>query len=101
MSVIVVRLVNGEELMGQLGDETDTTIQLSKVAVIQMMPSQSGLNVGLFPFAPYSEDEKFTFKKEHVVTTFTAGLEILNNYNQIYGSGIQIAGSKVQSILKP
>lgn len=92
MTIKVIRLVNGEELIGKYS-EAPTHVTLDKVGVVQMIPTQKGVNIGLFPFAPYAEEDSFEFSHDHIVTTFTPATDLLNNYNQMFGSGIQIAGA--------
>lgn len=92
MNIKVIRLLNGEELIGKYS-ESPTHATLEKVGIVQMIPTQKGVNIGLFPFAPYAEEETFEFSHEHIVTSFTPGTDLLNNYNRMFGSGIQIAGA--------
>ena len=92
MNIKVIRLVNGEELIGKYS-ESPTHVELENVGVVQMIPTQTGVNIGLFPFAPYAEEETFEFSHEHIVTSFTPSTDLLNNYNRMFGSGIQIAGA--------
>lgn len=91
MEIKVIRLVNGEEIIGDWVSGADNSYTLRKPAIVQMMPTQTGVNIGLFPFAPYAEETTFEFRRDHVVTTFTPDTDLLNNYNQMFGSGIQIA----------
>ena len=60
-----------------------------------MMPGQmSGqVGLGLMPFLPYADEKKFNFNREHVMVEFEPGVDMLNNYNRMFGSGIQIAKS--------
>ena len=89
----VIRLINGEELIGECKDEGPIGIELSKVGIVQMIPTQKGVNIGLYPFAPYAKEEDFIFKQDHILTTFTPDVDLLNNYNKMFGSGIQIASA--------
>ena len=91
---LVIRLMNGEELIGKLKSTTTAdNIVLADVASVQMMPSQKGLSVGLFPFAPYAETNEFMFDARHIVTYFKPSTDLLNNYNQMYGSGLVVANA--------
>lgn len=97
MSVRVIRLVNGEELIGELElvkkSDHHNDYKLSKVGVVSLVPTQTGVGISLYPFAPYSDDDSFIFRYEHVVTSFSPSVDLLNNYNKMFGSGIQIASA--------
>lgn len=91
-NVKIVRMMNGEELIGELVNDNATSFKLRNVAVVHMMPTQSGgMNIGLLPFAPYAEEREFIFDTNHRTTTFTPGVDLLNNYNRMYGSGLVVA----------
>lgn len=93
-NVKIVRLMNGEELMGELTNDNATYFKLKNVAFVQVMPSQSGnFTIGLLPFAPYAEETEFSFDTNHRTTMFSPNVELLNNYNRIYGSGLVVAKS--------
>ena len=100
MSYIMgIQLVNGTDLIGSitgLDDHTDF-ITIEDPAQVAMMPSQGGapnsMSIGLLPWIPFSEESKFKIKKDKIVTSFTPSVDLINNYNRIFGSGIQIASS--------
>jgi len=78
--------------MGELTTDNATFFKLKNVAIVQMMPTQSGnVTLGLIPFAPYAQEDEFAFDTAHRTTTFTPNTELLNNYNRIYGSGLVVA----------
>lgn len=90
MSITCYKLMSGEELVGN--DEGPNTI--SDPAIVMMMPSQDGsgrFSVGLIPFLPYAEDKTFTLNPNAIITKFAPSVEMINNYNRLFGSGIQIA----------
>jgi len=96
MSIKIIKLVTGEELIGELvnvnpGSDGDFIYEIKEVAIVQMVPTQTGLGLSLFPFAPYTEDRSHFFSTKHIIITMDPGVELINNYNKMYGSGIQIA----------
>ena len=98
--IMGVQLVNGTDLIGTidgLDDKRDHSIVIEDPAQVAMMPSQGGapnsMSIGLLPWIPFSEESKFKIKKDKIVTTFTPSFYMINNYNRIFGSGIQIASS--------
>lgn len=91
MSVVCLKLVTGEEL---ICDQVDSS-KFKNIATIIMVPGQSGQQVGLglAPFMPYLDEDTVTIDASKIVTSGTPSREMLNNYNRIYGSGIEIASS--------
>lgn len=91
-NIICLKLTTGDEIMGKLIQEGTAELRLSDVAGIMMMPSASGqMNLGLMPFLPYSDLKAFSFKMEHIMVRHAPSVDLLNNYNRMFGSGIQIA----------
>lgn len=91
-NIKIIRMMNGEELIGEITTDNHTFFKLKNVAIVQMMPTQSGnVTVGLIPFAPYAEEREFAFDTAHRTCTFTPNTELLNSYNRIYGSGLVLA----------
>lgn len=91
--VVCLKLTSGEEVIGKFHNETGVTIDLNDVASIVMMPGgrDGQVGLGLMPFLPYAEDKAFPFNKSFVMVEFEPGVDMLNNYNRMFGSGIQIA----------
>lgn len=84
--------MNGEELIGELTQDNATFFKLKNVAVVHMVPNAQGnMSIGLIPFAPYAEEKEFAFDTAHRTSTFTPGMDLLNNYNRLYGSGLVVA----------
>jgi hypothetical protein len=98
--IMGVQLVNGTDLIGSitgLNDDSAHAISIEDPAQVAMMPSQGGasnsMSIGLLPWIPYSEESKFIIQKDKIVTSFTPSVDLINNYNRIFGSGIQITSS--------
>jgi hypothetical protein len=98
MSLYIVRLVTGEDLIGELDitkskDHEHKYYKMTNVGIVQLVPTKDGVGVSLYPYAPYAEQSEFTFKEEHVMTTYKPSVDLHNNYSRMFGSGIQIATS--------
>lgn len=93
--IVCLKLLSGEEVAGKFFDENANTITLKDVASIVMMPgaTQGQVGLGLMPFLPYAEDKKYAINKQHIMVQFDPNIDMLNNYNRMFGSGIQIAKS--------
>jgi hypothetical protein len=98
MSIKIIKLVTGEELIGELinshhNQNGDVDYEIKDVAIVQMIPTQTGLGLSLFPFAPYTEDKTHIFRGRHIIIAMDPGVDLINNYNKMFGSGIQIASA--------
>lgn len=87
--VVCLKLMTGEELIGQdMGDN-----QYKDMAAIMMVPGSQNdgqVGLGLMPFLPYSDDESFVINENAIIIKHTPSIDMINNYNRIYGSGIQV-----------
>lgn len=91
--IICFKLINGEELIGTRVQDNDCALK-DAAAVMTMPNHQTGqLNIGLAPFLPYSDDKVYEFTKESIIVRFTPNMDLINNYNRMFGAGIQIASS--------
>jgi len=74
-------------------DDFNLTIK-SPVQVISIPPqsSQETGGIGFAPYLPYSEefDVGITIKQEDVFCITTPVTDLVNQYNKMFGSGIQI-----------
>jgi hypothetical protein len=86
------RFVGGEDVLAELENETDTTITVSKPAIILTIPQQNGtMNVQMLPWTQFSEEKSFVVSKTHLYFKTKPVIDLVNNYNRMFGSGIQIA----------
>ena len=89
--VVCLKLTTGEEII--CSEVQDGFYE--NIASIIMVPGQTGQQVGLglAPFMPYIEETRVQIEDTKVICKGTPTKEMLNNYNRIYGSGIQIAST--------
>ncbi|NDG30473.1 hypothetical protein EB118_10435 [bacterium] len=94
MNIIMgIQLINGSDLIGTIEKQPGYYV-IKDPAQVAVMPSQTGtMSVGLMPWIPYSENKEFTIKSEMVVTEFTPAVDLINRYNSMFGSGIQITSA--------
>jgi len=88
------QLMNGQDLIGEVVSEDAIEVVMRNPAAIHLVPSQSGgssFGIALMPYAPYAEFNKITILKDKVSIKFEATVELRNNYNKMFGSGIEIA----------
>ena len=87
MNIKVVRLVSGEELIGDW-DSTRTIIN-NPVVMVPIAKDQLGFQ----PWIPYSKDEDVQLKEQHIMTVLTPDKKLQNEYNKVYGSGLILPDS--------
>ena len=84
MNVKIVKLINGEELIGEY-DEKTTTI---KNPVVMIPVNQE--KIAFQPWVPYSEDKEFKLKESMILVIADPSNLITNEFNRVYGSGIVV-----------
>lgn len=91
--VKIIRLMNGEEIIGSMS-QTGDTVSVTDPVIIQMIPNGEGqVGLAMIPFAPYAEEDTFIFSWAHIVTAYTPSKDLYNQYNRKFGSGLQLATS--------
>ena len=97
MTIKLLTLKTNHTIMGKVTEElTEVTIK-EPVQVVQV-PPRSQNDPGSIAFSPFLEYAKefkdgFKIKKDDILITSTPVVELENQYNQIFGSGITIASS--------
>ena len=82
VDVRIVKLLNGEELIGMFDEETH------KIKNPVVMIPVNNEKIAFSPWMPYSEDKEFTLKEEQISVIATPSKTITNEYNRAFGSGI-------------
>ena len=87
MNILYVKLSTGEELASQI-EEKESSYELKNP--VRLLLSPQGIQV--VSFLPLcKEDSVISISKSHVMFTAPLDLEILNAYNQQFGTGIVLA----------
>ena len=85
MNIKVIRLVSGEELIGDWNEETN--IITNPVIMVPVSKAQLGFS----PWIPYVEEEEdVQLKEQHIMTVLIPDKKLQNEYNKVYGSGLII-----------
>ena len=93
MSVKIIRLNSGEEVIGNIEiDEKYCTIK--KPCII--IPTGQG-QIGLMPWLAYGEvgEEGVQVKESFVAFTFEPSAQLRNEYSQVFGSGLVVPENEV------
>jgi hypothetical protein len=89
-SIAVFKIVSGEELIGDVFNIYGDHYEVKNPAVVIMQRTESGMGVALMPYLPYC-DGAVKFYKSAVVAEGEPSQNMVNEYNRIYGAGIQVA----------
>ena len=81
-NIKILRLITGEDIIGNIIDETGENIQISKSFAILPMQAQPGKPVQLVltPWQPYTSDKELRLNKSKVITMSTPKDDILKSY---------------------
>ena len=109
LPVRLVKLVTGELALGKFDAETDT---LKDVAILQIVPTQQGVQMMMLPYGyPFEQDFEGVISARHFLYEYkrlpddleTKYFEACTNLT-LSGSGLHLAGTnpagKVSSIIK-
>jgi hypothetical protein len=98
MVIIVLKLITGEEVLGEVQSQSETEWVLENPVGIAVVRGQNGQpNVGFAPFpihAPQKPGSVVALAKKHVIYSYVPAEDFITNYNQIFGSGIVLPPSK-------
>ena len=87
MNIKVIRIVSGEELIGDWNEEKNTLT--NPVIMVPVAKDQLGFS----PWIQYVEEEEVLLKEQHIVTILTPDNKLQNEYNRVYGSGLIVPGA--------
>lgn len=92
MSIKIIKLVTGEELLSKVlptkGSLLDDVLIMENPVRIVVMPNKidpKTPNIGFAPWAEFSDDNTFTVDKSNVLAIMTPIKEFVNQYNTMFG----------------
>jgi hypothetical protein len=89
MNIKVVRLISGEELIGDW--DSKKNIINNPVIMVPIAKDQLGFQ----PWIPYSDEEDVKLKEQHIMTVLTPDKKLQNEYSKVYGSGLIMPDEKI------
>ena len=99
MNVKLLRLKSGEDIIADVTlVDTEDTIKLETPAMLMPIPGHAHggqVSMGFGPWAPFSDDKQFEIPRDWLVYISTPNMDLLNQYNQMFGSGIVVPDMKV------
>ena len=84
MNVKIVKMISGEELIGEYNETTNVINN-----PVVMIP-ESKEKIAFQPWLPYAEDKEYKLKESQVSVVANPSSTIMNEYNRIFGSGIVV-----------
>lgn len=98
MAIKLITFKTNHTILAQIVDEGDVRVVLNEpVQVVSIPPSASNPEGGIAfsPFLEYSEEFKtgITVSRSDILTINSPIVDLENQYNRIFGSGIQIAST--------
>lgn len=91
MTVKVYKMINGEEIIGEVFNSPLDPIELKDAAQIVLQRTEGGgMGVALAPVMPYVEGNVKVWKHA-VMAEGIPTQSLVNEYNRVFGSGIQVA----------
>lgn len=95
MEAKLVTFKTNQTVLAQIDCIAEDTILAKDIVQVIVQPSKDGPMMGFAPFLEYAEEFKtgIKFKMNDILCITTPVRELLNQYNQVFGSGIQIASA--------
>lgn len=84
----IIRLVNGQELIAEVLNEDETGIKVKNPVSILVLPNKAdpqNPNIGLAPWAQFSDDKDFVLNKVTVIAIMNPIKDFINQYNSMFG----------------
>ena len=100
MAVKLLRLKSGEDIVTDVKKENAEFTTVNVPAMLVPMGGQGQqMQMALAPWLPFSDDKEFTFPTDWILITSEPAQDIVNNYNQMFGSGIVVPKVSAKTLL--
>jgi len=93
----ILKLITSEEVVGEVIEKNEL-ITINQPCAVMLIASRSTPDqhsMALVPYAGYTKDHSITISKDKIVWEAELAEDVFNQYNAIFGSGIQIVTSPV------
>lgn len=102
MSVMMIRMKGGEDVVAEITEKEDTVV-LKNPAVLMPMRDAGGGNMqmGFGPWIPFSAstNPEVEISREHILFIIEPNTDVANNYRQAFGSGVVVPETTTKQIL--
>lgn len=91
-NIKVYKLVTGEKVVAKEEEHTAEYVIIKDPISMVAVPGQNGqIGYGMMPFMPIVDSDRFNIPRDKIIISGDPVTDILNKYNSMFGSGIQIA----------
>ena len=98
MKVLAMKLITGEDVLGEIESESETEFVLVNPVGIAVVRGKDGQpSVGFAPFPIHAEQKTgatVALAKKNVVYSYVPAEDFISNYDQIFGSGLIVPPTK-------
>jgi hypothetical protein len=99
-NVKVFKLINGEELISEVFNAYGDKYELKNPATIMLQQTANGqMGVGIAPYMPYASGNVNLYKNG-ITAEAEPDQGMINEYNRIFGSGIEVVSASALAGLK-
>lgn len=98
MSIKVLKLTNGEDVLGEVKYELGKYNITNPVGIAVVRGKDGSTNVGLTPFplhAPQKQGFTIDIPASSVLYSYEPAEDFVSNYNQVFGAGIAVPSKKL------
>ena len=94
MTVKLITFKTNQTIMADVTEQVDVVVAKQTVQVV-VQPQNGQPMMGFVPFLEYTEEFKtgIEFNKSDILTINTPVRELENEYNRLFGSGLEIAST--------
>ena len=93
MNIKIIKLLTGEELIAKVLPSSNDVVKLENPVRIVVIPPdprmqfdpKKSANIGLAPWAEFTDDREFVLDKSHVLAIMNPIKEFVNQYNTMFG----------------
>jgi hypothetical protein len=99
MAIKLITFKTNHTLIGETDEELSNKLfsvfKIKKPVQVIVQPTKEGPMMGFAPFLDYCEEfiSGIELNKDDILCVTTPSRELENQYNQVFGSGIQIASA--------
>jgi hypothetical protein len=95
MTVKLLTFKTNHTIMGDVVIKTNGDYEISQPVQVVMQPAKEGMSIGFVPFLQFCDEFKTGIKlvKDDILCVTQPVVDLENQYNDLFGSGIQIAST--------
>jgi hypothetical protein len=98
MNILAMKLVTGEDVLGEIESESETEyVLVNPVGITVVRGKDGGPSIGFSPFPLHAEQASgmtVALAKRNIVYSYVPAEDFIKNYDQIFGSGIIVPPTK-------